>query len=116
MCNVVELSSMNTIMNIRRFLLALAVLSACVFICSCGQENEYRWQADRSAEGDFTLSNTNAEEETDYILNASSRRIHRSDCRYAQTVAKENRVFTNDYQRALAEGYSPCSVCHPKGK
>ena len=116
MYNVVELSSMNTIMNIIRFLLALAVISAFVFACSCEGQNEYRWQADRRAEGDFTLSNTSTEEETDYILNASSRRIHRSDCRYAETVAKENRVLTNDYERALDEGYSPCSVCRPKGK
>ena len=107
---------MNAILKIRRFLLALAVISAFVFACSCEGQNEYRWQADRGSEGEFIFSHTQAEEETDYILNASSRRIHRSDCRYVETVAKENRVLTNDYQRALDEGYSPCSVCRPKGQ
>lgn len=49
----------------------------------------------------------------DYVLNTNSKKIHRPDCRYAESLKPENRgeATEADLPGLLADGYTYCSVC-----
>ncbi len=57
---------------------------------------------------------TPPKEETKYILNTNTKKIHYEHCRYADDISEKNKAYTNDYDKAIADGYSPCGVCKPK--
>ena len=44
---------------------------------------------------------------------ASSRKVHRSDCKWSKKVADKNKVFFATYADAMREGYAPCKLCRP---
>ncbi len=67
-----------------------------------------------------TKTETKAESESErekngmtYVLNTSSKKIHRSDCSYVGTISENNYAETDDYDSAIAEGYVPCKKCNP---
>ncbi len=62
-------------------------------------------------QGSFTFSHNGEDRQGDYILNASSRRIHLSSCLYVEKISQENKIPINDLAQALAEGYVYCSRC-----
>ena len=49
---------------------------------------------------------------SEYIANKSTGKVHDSDCSYLPS--KENRVYYDDLQDALDDGYEPCKKCHPE--
>ena len=49
-----------------------------------------------------------------YVLNTSSKKFHKEDCRYAESIKEENRgEFVGDKQELLDGGYSACGSCKP---
>jgi methylphosphotriester-DNA--protein-cysteine methyltransferase len=44
---------------------------------------------------------------------ASSKKVHRADCKWSKKVADKNKVFFAAYADAVKEGYSPCKLCRP---
>ena len=49
-----------------------------------------------------------------YVLNTKSMKIHRADCSSVAKIDSKNLKRTNDYDRAIAAGYTPCMVCSPE--
>jgi DNA-entry nuclease len=73
-----------------------------------------------NGEADFpTDTESNAEEsataqESTYILNTSSQKIHKPTCAYAKNIAEHNRQeYTGSIDGLLAEGYTACGTCKP---
>lgn len=44
---------------------------------------------------------------------SSSKKYHRLDCRYAQKIKPENRIYFSSEEDARSQGYLPCKVCIP---
>lgn len=50
-----------------------------------------------------------------WVLNTSSKKIHREDCKYAESISEDNRGESNQSVSELeSEGYTPCGTCKPK--
>ena len=99
----------NFILKCCRLLGTLLIVS--LFVCACGEQNQYEWQADRGADGEFVFSSQSENEDARYVLNVSSCRIHRVGCRHIEKIKEENRLYVTDIQRALEEEYRYCSDC-----
>jgi micrococcal nuclease len=52
-------------------------------------------------------------QETDYVGNSQSRRVHRPDCPLAAGMARAHRVRFTSLQEAYEQGYTPCRYCQP---
>lgn len=50
---------------------------------------------------------------TTYVLNTKSKKIHYADCSSVDDMKESNKAFTNDYDQAIADGYTPCGRCKP---
>ena len=49
-----------------------------------------------------------------YVLNENSKKIHRPDCSAVESIDPKNRTnTTRSYDELIAQGYSPCGICHP---
>lgn len=48
-----------------------------------------------------------------YVLNTNTMKIHYPDCSSVKKMKEENKAYTNDYNKAIADGYKPCGNCHP---
>ncbi|MHC1631792.1 MAG: Ada metal-binding domain-containing protein [Methanotrichaceae archaeon] len=48
-----------------------------------------------------------------YVGSINSNKYHYPDCRYAQKIKPENRIWFADSEDARAQGYVPCKVCKP---
>lgn len=48
-----------------------------------------------------------------YILNTNSKKIHLSDCSAVDNMSDSNKAYTDDYDQAISEGYTPCKICNP---
>jgi hypothetical protein len=48
-----------------------------------------------------------------FVGSSSSKKYHRLDCRYAQKIKPENRIYFSSEEDAKSEGYLPCKVCAP---
>jgi competence protein ComEC len=49
-----------------------------------------------------------------YVGSTTSNKYHRPDCRYAEKIKDENKIFFSDAEEAEEAGYSPCKVCNPE--
>lgn len=54
--------------------------------------------------------------ENGYVLNKKSKKIHYPDCESVKTIKEENKGFTDDFDEAVAQGYTPCGSCRPTGE
>ena len=55
-----------------------------------------------------------ASAEQTYILNTSSKKFHRPDCRSAKSIDPENKaVFVGTKEELYRRGYQPCKNCDP---
>jgi len=50
-----------------------------------------------------------------YVLNTNSKKIHYPDCDSVSTIKEKNKVFTDDFDAAISQGYTPCGACKPTG-
>ena len=48
-----------------------------------------------------------------YILNTNSKKIHLPDCSAVDNMSDSNKAYTDDYDQAIGEGYTPCKICNP---
>lgn len=64
---------------------------------------------------DSSSQNTNShpQTQTKYVLNTNSRKIHYSTCPSVDKISTDNRINTNDYKKAISDGYTPCKFCKP---
>ena len=51
--------------------------------------------------------------DTKYVLNTSTSKIHYKSCSSVKDIASHNYAETDDYDGAIADGYSPCGRCNP---
>ena len=80
----------------------------------------YNW-ADSSTPtptSEYTYANTNQDDGSgsdsgSYIGNSNSGRFHKSTCKWGQKTAEHNRVYFNNRNEAISQGYVPCKVCNP---
>lgn len=54
-----------------------------------------------------------AKEEAPFIGHSGSKKVHRSDCRWASKIAERNRVPFKTWKEAQAAGYTACKTCKP---
>ena len=53
-------------------------------------------------------------EEAKWVLNTSSKKIHRPDCRHVDTIAEQNRKESDlTIAELLQQGYTTCGTCKP---
>ena len=70
------------------------------------------WETGDSA---FSALESQAEEqETDYVLNTSSKKFHLPDCSSVDSMSGKNRQeYHGTREELIAQGYEPCGSCHP---
>ncbi len=70
------------------------------------------WETGDSA---FSALESQAEEqETDYVLNTSSKKFHRPDCSSVDSMSEKNRQeYHGTREELIAQGYEPCGSCNP---
>lgn len=54
------------------------------------------------------------ENQSYYVLNTNTKKIHLPSCRSAHRIAEKNYATTDDLQAALDEGYEKCKNCNPQ--
>lgn len=69
-------------------------------------------QSDGNSESEDTQSSQN-KEETFYIVNNNSKKIHKEDCAYAKQANEANLSIETDYEALISYGYVPGKVCNP---
>lgn len=50
---------------------------------------------------------------TQYIGSKNTKKYHREDCQYVETISDKNKVYFSSSQEAQNEGYIPCKACNP---
>lgn len=72
-------------------------------------------EASNNAAANNTSSNTPSSEETGitYVLNTNSKKIHLPECSSVNQISDKNKGYTDNYDEAIKEGYTPCKVCNP---
>lgn len=70
------------------------------------------WETGDSA---FSALESQAEEqETDYVLNTSSKKFHLPDCSSVDSMSGKNRQeYHGTREELIAQGYEPCGSCNP---
>lgn len=72
-------------------------------------------EASNNAAANSTASNTPSSKETGitYVLNTNSKKIHLPECSSVNQISDKNKGYTDNYDEAIKEGYTPCKVCNP---
>lgn len=63
------------------------------------------------ASSDTTPDSSDAEHR--YVLNLSSKKIHRPDCSSVSKISDGNLGYCDDFEKAVKDGYTPCGTCNP---
>lgn len=70
------------------------------------------WETRDSASS--ALESQAEEQETDYVLNTSSKKFHLPDCPSVDSMSGKNRQeYHGTREEIIAQGYEPCGSCHP---
>ena len=51
-----------------------------------------------------------------YVLNTSSKKIHKSYCSSISSIKESNKSFTDDYTNAVNDGFTCCKLCFPENE
>ncbi len=72
-------------------------------------------EASNNAAANNTASNTPSPEKTGitYVLNTNSKKIHLPECSSVNQISDKNKGYTDNYDEAIKEGYTPCKICNP---
>lgn len=77
--------------------------------------NTIQWSA--SPDNSWTAgenTGSSSQQGITYILNTSTKKFHKPDCRYTRTISDANKENTAKSKTELiTEGYSPCGACKP---
>ena len=70
------------------------------------------WETKDSASS--ALESQAEEQETDYVLNTSSKKFHLPDCSSVDSMSGKNRQeYHGTREELIAQGYEPCGSCNP---
>ncbi len=70
------------------------------------------WETRDSASS--ALESQAEEQETDYVLNTSSKKFHLPDCSSVDSMSEKNRQeYHGTREELIAQGYEPCGSCNP---
>lgn len=70
------------------------------------------WETGDSASS--ALESQAEEQETDYVLNTSSKKFHWPDCPSVDSMSEKNRQeYHGTREELIAQGYEPCGSCNP---
>ena len=70
--------------------------------------------ADGNSDAEHSDANAGAKKVSEkFVGSSSSKKYHRPDCRYAQKIKPENRIYFSSEEEAQSQGYLPCKVCIP---
>ena len=70
------------------------------------------WETGDSASS--ALESQAEEQETDYVLNTSSKKFHLPDCPSVGSMSEKNRQeYHGTREELIAQGYEPCGSCNP---
>lgn len=70
------------------------------------------WETKDSASS--ALESQAEEQETDYVLNTSSKKFHLPDCPSVDSMSGKNRQeYHGTREELIAQGYEPCGSCNP---
>ena len=70
------------------------------------------WETRDSASS--ALESQAEEQETDYVLNTSSKKFHLPDCSSVDSMSGKNRQeYHGTREELIAQGYEPCGSCNP---
>ena len=75
--------------------------------------SEYKTPAETTVATTQQAVVTTSDGSCKYILNANTMKIHYPDCSSVKKMKEENTAYTNDYDKAIDDGYKPCGNCHP---
>ena len=94
--------------------LAMPILEGYSRCPSClGGSGHSRTSASSTSPTSSTTSTKQTEPaEHRYIGNKSSKKVHTPDCSFLPD--KNNRIYFDDLDEALDNGYEPCKKCHPR--
>ncbi len=87
-----------------------------IVMTSDGQTVKYG-DSESGGKADDDANTTTAPEAGEYrwVLNTSSKKIHREDCSSVGSISGQNRAESNkSVSELVAEGYSPCGSCDPE--
>ena len=76
--------------------------------------NEFGGKVGESIDGvKKELDSLKKKDKNIYLVSKGGKKIHNPNCMIAQRIPKEKRVILDDIEKAVADGYTPCSVCVP---
>ena len=83
-----------------------------------GEDGNESDEADLGRDGGYSehsasLMTTQEEPEAGFVGSSTSKKYHLPDCRYAQKIKPENRIYFQSENEAKGQGYTPCKSCHP---
>ncbi len=77
--------------------------------------SEYKAATETTITTTQQAADTTSDGSYKYVLNTNTMKIHYADCSSVKKIKEENKAYTNDYDKAIADGYTPCGNCHPVG-
>lgn len=77
--------------------------------------SEYKAPAETTVTTTQQAVVTTSEGSYKYVLNTNTMKIHYTNCSSVKKMKEENKAYTNDYDKAIADGYTPCGNCQPVG-
>lgn len=105
------ISFSSRILRIVSLFLAVVFLFLC--LASCSTKPKSTGAASRPTTSASTSTTKAPEpEEHCYIGNKSTKKVHDSECSYLPE--ERNRIYFDDLDEALDNGYEPCKKCHPR--
>ena len=82
------------------------------FCVSCCPEESEEYKV--SDENDDRIDSGVSPEDASYVVNTKTDKFHEPDCRFAEDINEQNRVYTDlSKEELVLEGYSPCKICKP---
>lgn len=58
-------------------------------------------------------SQSSLENSKNYVINTNTKKIHLESCSSVKSMSDNNKSYTDNYDKAIAEGYTPCGICKP---
>lgn len=77
--------------------------------------SEYKAPAETTITTTQQATDTSSDGSYKYVLNMNTMKIHYANCSSVKKIKEKNKVNTNDYDKAITDGYTPCGNCHPVG-
>jgi methylphosphotriester-DNA--protein-cysteine methyltransferase len=84
-----------------------------IFFKKYGDAVEAGYEPCRVCKPDQVALEEAASRTTPFVGNKGNKKVHRSECTWADKISDANRVPFDTYREAAAQGYAPCGACKP---